>query len=357
MTQATRGPIPTLPSDASPWEIISQELQTAEFTAYGYTRLERPFSMDFYQTWLERDFAGEMTYLHTHSQDKAEPTRLLAQAQSAIVIAQNYYPHPAAVELPLKEARIALYAKGEDYHFWLKSKLNRIANKLREIFPEHQFVTFTDSGPVLERDLAYRAGLGWVGKNTCLIHPKRGSLFFISEIYTTLPLHEAQALIPDHCGTCTRCIDICPTQALIAPRELDARKCISYLTIEAKSVPPIELREKIGDWLFGCDLCQTVCPWNVKFQNTANLNSSTQGGRTKLIEDLRLLLTSSNSYLQKIFKSTAISRASGTALKRNAIVVSANRGLTELQTEIEHYLDHPKLGELAKWCLEKLTPL
>jgi epoxyqueuosine reductase len=223
---------------------------------------------------------------------------------------------------------------------------------------------FTDSGPVLERDLAARAGLGFVGKNTCLIDRKKGSLFFIAEIYTTLTLPIAKIdpdeVKKDFCGTCTRCIDACPTGALIAPKDLDARLCISYLTIESRKTVPPELRNKIGDWLFGCDICQIVCPWNIKAHGSVLLNSfSTEsqepGERdTALTQDLRYLLTTSSRQLERDFAGTPLARAGGFGLKRNALVVIANRRIETLLKEVEALLPHPKLGELAQWTLLEL---
>ena len=327
-----------------------------EFSHVGWTALGKPLSLDIYKTWLSEGMAGEMSYLEDHLPIKESPQKLLPQAQSAIVVAQSYFPHPKPAKTPLQEARVALYAQGEDYHFWFREKLEKVAQKLKEEFPDHEFMTMTDSYPVLERDLAYRAGLGWIGKNTCLIHEKKGSLFFVGEIYTSLECNTQIDIAPDRCGSCTRCIDICPTDALLAPRKLDARKCISYLTIEAKSNPSLELRSGVSDWLFGCDLCQTVCPWNQKIWKT-ELNTDLikkETNQKNLADDLRYILQSSNKKLQKDFKGTALSRSAGNKLKRNAIVIIANLRLNELTEEVRSYRDHNDLAELSEWCLNKL---
>ena len=158
--------------------------------------------------------------------------------------------------------RTALYAQSKDYHLSFARKLEGLKDHLEVHFANEQFLCCTDSKPVAERELAARAGLGWIGKNGCLIDRRIGSLFFIGEIYTSLAINDSMPLIPDHCGTCDRCVTACPTQALRSDRTLDARKCIAYWTIEAKSDPPVEMRSRFSDWFFGCDICQTVCPWN-----------------------------------------------------------------------------------------------
>lgn len=300
-----------------------------------------------------------MKYLEEHAAIKESPQIKWPRAQSALVFAMPYFPHPQGnINFPLKNARVSLYAQGMDYHFWFRERMQQLCTTLKEQFPEEEFLSFTDSSPILERDLAKRAGLGWVGKNTCLIHPKKGSLFFIGEIYTSLKMNTEFEPLPDFCGTCTRCIDICPTQALIEPRKMDARKCISYLTIESRTLPPEDLREKIGDWFFGCDLCQTVCPWNQKIfkgkLSTEATLSRSEDETLNLIEDLRYILSSSGKKLEKDFWGTPLARAGSFGLKRNALIVAGNMKLQDLQKEIQNLLGHEKLGELAQWTLSKL---
>jgi epoxyqueuosine reductase len=271
-----------------------------------------------------------------------------------------YFPHPEKVSnFPIKQLRTSLYAQGYDYHFWFRERMNQICNQLKTQFPDEEFLAFTDSSPVLERDLARRAQLGWIGKNTCLIHPKKGSLFFIGEIYTSLKADQTTyEPLPDFCGTCTRCIDVCPTQALIEPRKMDARKCISYLTIESRSIPQENLRDKIGDWFFGCDLCQTVCPWNKKIfkeKITAErMLPLEEQDKNQLIDELRYILNSSGKKLEKDFWGTPLARAGSFGLKRNALIVIGNRNLLTLKTEVMSLVQHEKLGPLALWTLNKL---
>ncbi len=323
------------------------------FDHFGFTPLERPLSFDFYKAWLEQSYQGSMNYLANHEAIKAAPQAHWEQAHSAIVIARPYVPHPKPRKA-LQNARVALYARGEDYHAWFLHELQALTRRLQEIWPDAFFTEATDSKPLLERDLAYKAGLGWVGKNTCLIHEKKGSLFFIGEILTSLRLSAPQVLHPDRCGTCTRCLDVCPTQALIAPRTMDARKCISYLTIEAKADPAENLRSGIGDWLFGCDLCQTVCPWNEKVFGP-QMEKTHPVTRGQLIQDLHWILTTSGKKIQKSLIGTPLLRAGPHKLKRTAIIVIANLGLIELQQVVADLgAKSNRFSNLAHWALQEL---
>jgi epoxyqueuosine reductase len=339
-------------------EFLEKHCESLGISHYGITPLGRPLSFDFYQSWVGEGLHGDMDYLARHAPIKENPKNQWPRAESALIFAMPYYPHPAAsTDFPLRQARLSLYARGLDYHLWFQDRMETLATRLRELFPREEFICFTDSSPVLERDLARKAGLGWVGKNTCLIHPQKGSLFFIGEIYTSVKVTLEAKPVHDFCGTCTRCLDICPTQALVEPRKLDARKCISYLTIETKSPPPESLRSSIGDWLFGCDLCQTVCPWNQKaFKNQLSVASQENLNRDQeelLLLDLRYLLTSSGKKLGRDFAGTALSRAGSFGLKKNALIVAANRGLKILEPEVKSLLEHPRLGELAAWTLRQ----
>ncbi len=318
----------------------------------GVSRLEKPATWLHYENWLAEGYAGEMEYLKTHAELKKDPRAWKPGLRSAIVIAFPYVDHPAPSGI-LSGTRSALYAKGFDYHFWIKEKLQVFIDELRLLYPEEAFETHTDSSPLLERDLAERAGLGWFGKNTCLIHPKKGSLFLLGEILTSLDFELKMEEIPDFCGKCQKCMEVCPTQAITAPRVLDASKCISYLTIESKKIPGEELRKAIGDWFFGCDICQTACPWNQKvFRNrlaaspgdrsklgpgatvtpakldgvsSSNHELSFQPklelnfAETELLQsDLKFILTATHNQILKKVKGTPYYRAGAKGLKRNA---------------------------------------
>ncbi len=328
---------------------------------YGFAALERPMSFHIYKQWLQKGHHGSMNYLVDHADMKEKPQRLLPRAQSALVVTKNYLPHPAPFPSSDKKAlslRTALYAKGQDYHHFFKNQLHQLSQSLKLEFPQEEFLSFTDSAPVLERDLAYRAGLGWFGKNTCLIHSQKGSLFFIGEIYTSLKINAFAPLHPDRCGNCTRCIDACPTQALSHShhRELDARKCISYLNIESRSLAPHPLHGKMNDWFFGCDICQAVCPWNEKvFGRVIKEEQILKKKVTNsLIEDLRWILSSSNKSLERTLQNSPLSRAKGLGLKRNAIVLIANLKIQTLKEDVSNYAQHKRLKGVAQWCLNSL---
>jgi epoxyqueuosine reductase len=345
--------------------LLDQFKTDFNFDQVSTANLEKPVTIDFYEKWLKQNYNGEMTYLETHLPAKKLPQLIHSDLVSAITVAQSYFPAPQPT-VEKYPARIAMYAQNNDYHFWLKEKLQKMIYVLQEKFPNDIFLAYTDSGPILERDLAQKAGLGWFGKNTCLIHPKHGSLFFIAEILTSLKIENQIPIepIPNFCGTCTKCIDICPTNAIKEPQVLKADECISYLTIEAKTAPPVHLRSKINDWFFGCDLCQTVCPWNEKVfrqkkiipQNEIStekyLNTENQSEQT---EFFRQILTSSNKQIQKRFFGTALFRAGGFGLKKNALIVIGNKKIAELKDEVSNLSADPKLRELVDWCLEQFN--
>lgn len=345
------------------WRQSELEWLKAEgFFRYGLARLERPVSMDLYDEWLKEGLHGEMDYLVRHRDQKANPQLIQSQLRSALVIPIDYVADKQPKnESPLASLQTALYAQsqtaGADYHVTLKHRLEPVLDRLRRQYPGAQFRLTIDTAPILERELAQRAGLGWVGKNTCLIERNSGSLFFITEILSSLQLADIQEIAHDHCGTCTRCLDACPTKALISPRKLDARRCISYWTIEAKAVPPVSLRAGFQNWFFGCDICQTVCPWNLKrwgerLEATKfEPQNSRQSNRQDVVRELRWILTTSNSQIEKTLRHTPLARARGRGLKRNALIVIGNENLSELKTEVESFATDPLLSELALWSL------
>lgn len=332
------------------------------FGQFGLSPLQMPLSFQLYQDWIDQGYHGEMDYLKRHLPAKQNSKTVYPFAESAIVFAFPYFPWPTDVPTHTTALRTALYSQGGDYHHWIAAKLQVMIEALKTQFPDHEFMAATDSKPVLERDLAYRAGLGWVGKNTCLIHPKKGSLFFLAEILCSFKMEEeAPASLPDFCGTCTRCIDICPTQAIESPRKLNAQKCISYWTIESKSIPPESMRNQFGDWFFGCDLCQTVCPWNQKIfkhlLSTEKVQTRTPQENNLLAQELAEILMASQNQLAKKFQHTALSRARGFGLKRNALIVIANRKIFSLYTKVQKFkdsTDNADLQDLAKWTLQQL---
>lgn len=212
------------------------------------------------EKWLSSQYHGKMSYMENHFDKRIDPRKLVEGAKSVVSLLYNYHnPQKQSDELA---PRISQYAYGSDYHNVIKDKLKILLEALRSKIGDISGRCFVDSAPVLERDWAKRSGNGWIGKHTLLIHPKRGSYFFLAELILDIEL-EADGPIKDYCGTCRRCIDACPTSAIAASGYLlDASKCISYLTIELKDSIPDEFKEKMGNWMFGCDICQEVCPWN-----------------------------------------------------------------------------------------------
>ena len=328
------------------------------FDHYGWTPFERPLSFDVYRSWLDGGNHGSMHYLETHADLKANPQRLAPRARSAIVVAKHYHPHPYPnpTDRPFTP-RTALYARGLDYHRSFQEELNLVALALRLDFVAEEFLCFTDATPILERDLGHRAGLGWVGKNTCLIDPKRGSLFLIGEIITSLACDDPAQTVNDHSGTCDRCLVACPTGALERPRHLNATKCIAYWTIEAREAAPVALSAKFGDWFFGCDICQTVCPWNQKAFGRDELSAIAQAKpkRQDLVDDLRWILSSSNRTLRRAFQNTALSHARPLTLKRNALNVIAAERLVELVEVVRASALNPALETVANQTYARLN--
>lgn len=232
------------------------------FVACGITDPSPTAHGDRLDEWLARGYAGTMRYLHRQAARRKDPRRIAPEVKSVIVVLDNYY-HPDTPD-DLRPPKVAKYARGRDYHRATMERLERLAERLRREGASYARC-FSDAGPVPERELAQRAGLGWIGKNTMLLRPGMGSFFFIGSVFTDLALPPDQPFSLDHCGSCTRCLDACPTNAFVEPRLLDATRCISYLTIEQKGPIPDELVPRLEGWAFGCDICNDVCPWNQRF--------------------------------------------------------------------------------------------
>lgn len=240
---------------------IKLEAIALGFEACGIASAQKlyKYEQSFVQ-WLNKGLNGTMAYMGNHIPERLDPRLLVDGARSVIVVALNYFPEKK--QNPRCGHLVSKYAQGIDYHFVMKEKLRLLSEKLTQMAPGHQGRVFTDSAPVLERAWAVEAGIGWIGKNACLIIPRKGSFYFLGEIITNIELAPSGAFEKDHCGNCTRCIDTCPTQAIIAPKTIDARRCISYLTIEMKDRIPAAFRGKMNGRIFGCDICQDVCPHN-----------------------------------------------------------------------------------------------
>ena len=273
--------------------------------------------------WLARRYHGEMRYMERQAATRRQPARAWADARSAVVALHNYWQ--ADAEPAAGRGRVARYALGDDYHAVLRTKLERLGAGLVSAAGAGRYRTYVDAGPLPERELAQRAGLGWFGKNTMLIHPRIGSFTFIGVLLTDLVLAHDQPFEADRCGTCRRCLDACPTGAFPEPRVLDATRCISYLTIEARSPVPDALKPAVGDWLFGCDVCQVVCPWNVRFAE----ETAEPAYRARPAAEwpaLQAIAAMSERQFDDAFGTTALVRAGRAGLARNASVVIENDG-------------------------------
>ena len=335
---------------------IKKKLSDLNIDQLGFVSLDQPLkTIDKYEAWLSKGFAAEMNYLSTHLQKKKHPKLLLEGARSALLFTKYYVPFPRPKKPTLSSLKIAKYAQGEDYHHWFLESLKKITAILSQAYPQATFLPMTDSKPVLERDLATRSGLGWIGKNTCLIDRKKGSYSFIGEIYTTLFIEPTPTDVKSFCGKCTACIDSCPTKAIKDPMLLDSNLCISYLTIEAKGVANTQLRPLIGSHFFGCDICQDVCPWNQKHHKDLLNSCQELAPRSKTIQELKEVLSTSNNGLMRLVRGTPLERAGAIGLKRNALIVIANQKLTELEPTVKIYVNHERLGELALWTLDQLS--
>jgi epoxyqueuosine reductase len=277
-------------------------ISKAEFLEKEAPRLEQ---------WLLQNRHGKMKYMENHFDKRLDPAKLVPGAKSVISLLYNYYQKPVTSE---STPKISTYAYGEDYHFVIKEKLRELVHYIGTHIGEVNGRVFVDSAPVLERAWAEKSGLGWVGKNSNLITKNSGSFFFIAEIILDLELTE-DAAMEDYCGTCTRCIDACPTDAIIQPYVVDGSKCISYFTIELKDEIPSAMKDKFGDWIFGCDVCQDVCPWN---------RFSKQTQEKKFLPNDRLKNMNADEWMEiseeifnDLFKKSAVTRTGYKGLKRN----------------------------------------
>lgn len=315
-----------------------------------------------YSDWLEQGYAGTMDYMVRHREAKFRPDRILPGARSILMAGLNYYRRlPGSTSDDDRSAlstRVARYAWGRDYHRVLAKRLRRIIATLRERHPGEQFRGFTDATPLSERHYAARAGIAFTGRHTLSISGQYGSWFLIAEVLSTVRFPASSVPAHSHGAcplTCRRCIDICPTGALLGPHQIDASRCISYLTIEHRGTIPLDLRPKMGGWLFGCDLCQEVCPLNVRAQETVERDFLTDraGPHPSLQEILSL---NTDEEFAKRFAGSPLARAGRRGLQRNACVVAANTGRQDLVPLLRHHATSfdRLIAEHAQWALERL---
>lgn len=314
-------------------ERLKAEARRLGFDLVGIAPAVAPPGFHRFDRWLRRGQAGEMAYLEKHRDAHAHPRSVLADVQSVIVVGLNYFvadahdaPVHSADEPPAQApvtGRVSRYARMRDYHDLVRQRLNRLLAWLQERVPDCHGRVVVDTAPLLERDFARLAGLGWFGKNTMLLNKRWGSWFFLGELLVNIPLHPDPPHEASHCGTCTACLEACPTGAFPEPGVLDARRCISYLTIELRKPIPRELREQIGDWVFGCDICQDVCPWNRKVPGTTD--AELQPWPMLATPDLIAWLDLTPSQFREMFRGTPLTRPRRAGLLRNVAIVLGNR--------------------------------
>ena len=303
-------------------QVVKQRARELGFDLVGVAPASPSQYRDYLRRWLDEGQAGEMRYLAGRFDERTDPSNYLPGAASVICVAMNYHvPLEPRPDDGTRRGRIARYALGDDNHEIIKSRLHALADWLREVAPEAQTRACVDTAPVMEKEVAARAGVGWVGKNTCLINPAAGSWLLLGEVITTLPL-PPDVPATDHCGTCTRCIDACPTGAITGPYQLDARKCISYLTIEHRGEIAPDLQAQLGDWLYGCDVCQDVCPHNRKPPGATDpaLRPRFPSGTLDADE----VTSWTDEQYRSALRGSAMKRAKLPVLQRNARIVAQN---------------------------------
>jgi epoxyqueuosine reductase len=299
-----------------------------------------------FEGWLDAGHAGTMAYLERARDKRVDPERVLPGVRSVVACALGYFQGTS----PGGPPGVARYAWGEDYHAVMEPRLRALAGTIVDAAPGTVARAYVDTGPLLERDLAARAGLGWVGKNTMLLHPDLGSFFFIGTVLTTAEL-EWDAPLADRCGSCTRCLDACPTGAFVDPYVLDSRRCIAYLTIEHRGPVPAELRAGVGAWTFGCDVCQDVCPWNRR----APVTGEVAFGPRRHPSLVDLLALDEAAYLGGL-RGSPLKRARREGLARNAAVALGNRGVAGDVLALAEALGHPEptVRGHAAWALGRI---
>ena len=344
---------------------LKEQAQALGFELAGVAPATEADGFDRLRDWLTRGYAGTMDYMHRHGEARRHPSSILPEVRSVVMVAMNYHPGERGASAPCCEkhradaprspmGKISRYAHGSDYHDVLRERLNRLLDWLRRERPDCLGRGVVDTAPLLERDFARRAGLGWFGKNTMLLNKRLGSYFFLGALLVNLELASDSPHTASHCGTCTACLDACPTHAFDGPGLLDARRCISYLTIEHKDEVPAELRVGLGDWVFGCDVCQEVCPWNRKAPPGVepSLQARPDLERLDLIEVLGL----SEEEFRRRFRGTALMRTKRRGLLRNAALALGNTGDVAALPALRHALEdaEPMVREAARWAIDNI---
>jgi len=325
----------------------------AGFDRVGVVRLALAANGESFEAWLERGDHAAMSYMAGRLDVRLDPRRLFEGARSALCVALQY--HAATTDDVAGDLwpGVARYAHGRDYHNVMIKRLRKLARRIEEAFPGTRTKPYVDTGPVLERDLATGAGLGIAGKNTMLLHPEAGSYFFLGELITSLEL-EPESPMADLCGSCSLCLEACPTDALPEPFRLDARRCISYWTIEHRGAIPVEMRSELGKWVFGCDICQEVCPHNDRPLVAADPAFALAEHRRNL--DLTALLELDEEGYQELFQGSPMKRSRWEGLRRNASVAMGNSGDRRYVEALSRSLEDPDpvIRRHSAWALGRI---
>ena len=327
------------------------------FELVGVTPAAHSETIARYREWIENGYAGKMHYLEKHLSLKTDVRQLLAEAKSVISLAMNYYTldPPKALAQDPGRGQISRYAWGDDYHELIRERLLELVTFIKQT-AESELKTrvCVDTAPIIEREYAQKAGIGWIGKNTNLIHWRSGSWYFLAEVLVNIVLESDTPELRGSCGTCTRCIEACPTDAIIEPNLLDSRRCISYLTIELKESIPKTLRPEIGNWIFGCDICQEVCPWNSKAVSTTETGFQPRDGN--LTPKLLSLVGMTQEEFSRRFKGSPIKRAKRKGFLRNVLVAIGNWGTQRAVPALKDALadDEPLVRSHAAWALGRI---
>ncbi|HTX79756.1 MAG TPA: tRNA epoxyqueuosine(34) reductase QueG [Longilinea sp.] len=322
---------------------IKAEAEHLGFSLVGVTTPEAPEHFPFFQSWIDAGNHAGMSYLSNpvNVRRRSQPALIMPECRSILVLGLPYpNPIPTLQEAqPPGTGKVAAYAWQENYHGWILAQGDELIKKLKDLFgPSVKARIFTDSAPILERELAARAGLGWIAKNSCLISPTIGSFFLLAEVFTDIPAALTRQNIPDYCGSCRRCLEACPTHCILPDRSIDSRRCISNLTIENKGIIPRNLRSSIGDWVFGCDICQIVCPWNKKqvLHGNYKLPSFSRPPLQPHLKDEMLL---SNDEFTVKYQQSPILRPGHSGYLRNVAVALGNRPGEDSTDVLAHVLE------------------
>ena len=331
-------------------ELFAKELG---FDGFGVTRDVSAKSVEKYKNWLSLGYEGEMSYMRRNVEKRSNLDLVLSEVKSVVCLRTNYLTADKGMEFihDKEHGDISLYSLNEDYHDVLAQRHQKLEKKIKEEFSGCRTKPYVDTGPILEKPLAKNAGLGWIGKHTNLVTESVGSYYFLSEILVDAVMELSEPSL-DKCGTCRSCIDICPTQAIVAPYVLDSRKCISYLTIELKGVIPLKFRKAMGNHIYGCDDCQVVCPWNSFAVKTDEESFRARDGSFQLIGLMRL----NDEAFRKRFKKSPVKRTKRRGLLRNVAVALGNSGnLSAVSTLIDALSDHePLIRAHVIWALGEL---